>query len=251
MVAGGGLPGYTSPVRIALISDLHASLTALDAVLADVDALAVDEVVCLGDIVDLGPEPQETVERLRDRAIRCVRGNHDALDEHPSSPLLAEVEAWSAARLDPPTRSWLASLPASLAVDLGGVTLLCVHGSPRRDTDQILASTSVDELEEWTDGHAFDVLACGHTHVQLVRRLGSRLLVNVGSVGMPFEQPFDGSPPTILPWCEYGIVSRTAAGISVELRRVALDMAAFEASLHRSGFPEPETWLASWASGRG
>ena len=68
-------------MQVALVSDVHSHLVALDAVLAETDRLGVDRVLCLGDIVDLGPQPTETIARLRERNVTCIQGNHDPLDD--------------------------------------------------------------------------------------------------------------------------------------------------------------------------
>lgn len=232
--------------RVAFISDLHANLIAVDAVLADIDRLDVDEIVCLGDIVDLGHQPCELLERLHERNVRCIRGNHDTLDEHPPHPLLLEIEAWTAAQLGEARLRELAELPEHLTLDIGGARVLCVHGSPRSDIDQVLDSTPRETLLEWIAGHEFDVMVGGHTHVQLLRRLDAQLIVNVGSVGMPFERAFDGHAPKILPWCEYGVISGVDGAVSVDLRRVPLDLERFAASVHGSSFPRAARWLEQW-----
>jgi putative phosphoesterase len=235
-------------MRVAVISDLHGHDVALEAVLADAARAGVDGHVCLGDVVDLGPRPGEVVDRLR--AIRCpvVCGNHDPLDEHPVAKPLAAVEAWTRDRLTPEQRTWLEELPAAIDLDLGGLRLLCVHGSPRSDEDPVLATTPVDVLEGWIGDRAFDVLVCGHSHLQMIRRLGARTIVNAGSVGMPFVAPFDGRPPRILPWAEYAVLSADQGHLSIDLRRVPYDFDAFRASLRASGFPDPEGWLAAWVA---
>jgi putative phosphoesterase len=234
--------------RVAFISDLHANVVALDAVFADIDRLGVDETVCLGDIVDLGPQPRELIERLDQRQVRCIQGNHDPLDEHPSHPGLLDIEAWTRDQLDAATLRRLAELPEQLTLDLDGMRVLCVHGSPRSDTDQVLDDTPRDILEAWIAGHAFDVLVGGHTHVQLLRRLDERVLVNVGSVGMPFARALlpGGGEPKILPWCEYGVVSCTKGVASFDLRRVPLDVDAFVASVRASSFPNADAWVRHW-----
>ncbi len=236
---------------IALISDLHANLVALDAVLADIRAASVDLTVCLGDIVDLGPDPRATVERLHEQGVTCVRGNHDGLDEHPTLPLLALVEDWTRDQLDDSYRRFLNELPSEITLDLDGATLLCVHGSPRSHHDSILASTPAAELDAWLGDRSFDVLACGHTHVPLTRLHATRWLVNVGSVGMPFAEPFSGGPPRVLKYCDYAIVrSRRSSGGTTELyvehRRIPLDFEAFCESMRRSSIPQADTWIAHW-----
>jgi putative phosphoesterase len=235
-------------MRLALISDLHGNLVALDAVLADIDRRGIDRIVCLGDIVDLGPQPLEVVHRLRARGIPCVRGNHDPLDEHPPAPRLREIETWTAQQLPTPVRTWLDDLPTSLTVDLDGARVLCVHGSPRQATDQLLDDTPRGTLDAWCDGHDFDALVAGHTHVQMVRRLDHRLLVNVGSVGMPFLRPLGAPPPKVLPWCDYAVLEGHAGRVEATLCRLPLDLPGFAASLRASTLPDAEQWLAQWGS---
>ncbi len=235
--------------RVAFISDLHANLVALDAVLADIDALGVEEIVCLGDIVDLGAQPAELLERLHERGIRCIRGNHDSLDEHPPLPKLLEIEEWTRARLSAEQLRELEELPTRLELDLDGVRVLCVHGTPQNDTDQILDTTPRETLEEWFEGGEFDVLVGGHTHVQLVRRLDARVIVNVGSASMPFARPFveGGGPPKMLPWAEYGLIGGYGGRASVELRQVAFDLPAYAQSVLAAGFPHAREWVSEWA----
>ena len=236
--------------RVAFISDLHANLVALDAVLADIDALGVSDIVCLGDIVDLGPEPNALLDRLEQRKVRSIQGNHDPLDEHPHLRNLRAIEDWTRAQLGPERLRELTELPTEIELDLDGVKVLCVHGSPRSDTDQILDVTPRQTLDAWIGEREFDVLVGGHTHVQLLRRLDERIIVNVGSVGMPFARPLFPGPgagsPKILPWCEYGIIGGKDGRASVELRQVPLDVEAYVASVHAAGFPDPDDWAGYW-----
>jgi putative phosphoesterase len=234
------------PRRVAFISDLHANLVALDATLADIDHAGVDEIICLGDIVDLGPQPQAVIARLHERGVRCVRGNHDPLDEHPGHPLLAEVEAWTRTQLDARSLAELVALPDRVLLELDGTRVLCVHGSPHDINDQVLDTTTADELLRWTAGWEFDVMVCGHTHVQMHRRIDARVFVNVGSVGMPFARAFCGATPQVLPWAEYGIVGVSERGVTVELRRVNYDVSRFAETLREAGFPFAETWFDNW-----
>lgn len=234
------------PRRVAFISDLHANLVALDAALAEIDALEIDEIICLGDIVDLGPQPQAVVDRLRERKVRCVRGNHDPLDEQPAHPVLAEVETWTRAQIDDATLAELTELPLQIELDLDGTRVLCVHGSPRDFNDQVLDTTAADELLRWSNGWEFDVMVCGHTHVQLLRRIDARMFVNVGSLGMPFARAYCGGTPQVLPWGEYAIVGVSETGVSVDLRRVKYDVGRFAKTLREAGFPFAEKWLDNW-----
>ncbi len=236
--------------RLGLISDLHATLPALDAVLADLDARGVERVVCLGDIVDMGPQPAQVIDRLRERGIPCIGGNHDTLDERPGFPLLRAVEDWTRAQLSGEQRAWLDALPSERVERLGPWTVLCVHGSPAGVCDQVLATTPWTQLEAWWGDRDFDVMVCGHTHVQTARREGAKLVVNVGSVAQPFARPFvpgpGAAPPSVLKACDYAILEASPAGVSAQLMRVPLPWEAFEASLRASDFPQPDVWLQQW-----
>lgn len=234
-------------MRIGLISDLHATPVALDAVLAALDADAVDQIVCLGDVVDMGPEPNETIERLRARGIPTLRGNHDTLDDGPTFPVLVEIERWTAQTLLPEHRAWLDALPTTHTIDAHGLRLLCAHGTPRDFREGVTDGVPWSTLRQAAGDARFDVLAVGHTHVQLLRRDGAQTVVNVGSVAQPFARPFDGKPPALLPCCDYAIVELGPGGASVELKRIPLPWAPFEVSMRASAMPHVEVMLGQWS----
>ncbi len=234
-------------MKIALISDLHANVAALDATLADIAESGVDQVICLGDIAALGPEPREVVARIRNLECLTIQGNHDptAGEEHAA---LRELELWTESQLDESDLGWLRSLPGPVAVDLEpGVTMLCVHGSPRTFDELILAETPVKTVQDMLEDRACSVMVCGHTHVQLLRRHTNCTIVNVGSVGMPFEDAlFTGGPPRIYPWAEYGLVSSSGGKLTVDLRRVPYDFERYADAVRSSSMPVREWWLDQW-----
>lgn len=234
-------------MKIALISDLHANVAALDATLTDIAKSGVDRVVCLGDIAALGPEPREIVARVRELDCLTIQGNHDptAGEEHPA---LRELEIWTESQLDRNDLDWLRNLPGPTTVDLEPeVAMLCVHGSPRSFDELMLAETPAQTLQDALQQRAFSVMACGHTHVQLLRRHADCSIVNVGSVGMPFEDAlFTGGPPRIYPWAEYGIVSSSAGKLAIDLRRVPYDFDRYADAVRSSSMPVREWWLDQW-----
>ena len=119
--------------------------------------------------------------------------------------------------------------------------LLCYHGSPRSNRDPILPATPAAELDAMLAGHSALVFAGGHTHEQMLRRHRGSLVINPGSVGMPFEMAPDGSfrnPP----FAEYAIVEEA----QVEFHRVPLDVAAVTAAALRGGMPNAAWWVKDW-----
>jgi putative phosphoesterase len=240
-------------MRIGLISDLHGNPLALDVVLRELDRAGVDQIVCLGDVAP-GPRPVETVRQIRDLGCPVVLGNWDAwlVDGIPPLPppvgdKVSEQGEWWSAQLTDEERDYLKSLPPAVEVSVGGDTVLCVHGSPRANTDDIHATTPDDALAEMLDGQAPLVLASGHTHVELVRIHRSTLIVNPGSVGLPFHT----WPPTngeilMSPWAECAIVSVEDGIVSTELRRVPYDVRPLLEQAVEIGMPHANWWANCW-----
>lgn len=241
-------------MRIALISDIHGNVVALEAVLADIDRQSADQILFLGDAVTLGPHPQEVMTLLRTLNCPCIMGNHDDFvlhadqfqqDNHAAA--MKERLAWTVAQLSATDLAFLQGFQAWLQVELDDTQrLLCFHGSPRSFHDFLLATTPADELDAMLDGHTATVMVGGHSHVQLLRRHRATLVVNAGSVGDPFEQmPFVGAPKT-LPWAEYAIVSWANQTIGVELRRVPLNLDTVKARAAQCDMPYLADWLQKW-----
>jgi hypothetical protein len=137
----------------------------------------------------------------------------------------------------------------TLELDLGkSRRMLCFHGSPRANSERLLATTPEEEFARLFAGAAADVLTGGHTHLQFARRLGGSLLVNPGSVGLPLHADADArSLPASTPrpprFGEYGLVEADGA-IGLELRRVPINVEALKRAGLRSGMPYPDWWTA-------
>jgi putative phosphoesterase len=240
-------------VRVALISDLHGNLPALEAVLAELEHEEFDKLVCLGDVA-VGPQPTETLRRVKGLGCPVVMGNWDAwfLSDLPSHSdelgrKLVETGAWSAEQLSPADREYMQTFQQRLELPLDGTTtLLCVHGSPRSYEDFILATTPDESLEQMLDGQRAPVMAAGHTHFQMLRRHNELLLVNPGSVGLPFRHPDADQVMRIGRWAEYGLIGLDDGRLTVELRRTLFDVDDFLRAALRTGMPHAEWWVGTW-----
>jgi len=238
-----------------LISDLHGNRLALEAVLEDLEEAGIDRLVCLGDVA-AGPEPRATIERLQALECPVVVGNWDCwlLEGMPhlpgeAGPKLRDQGDWSAGQLGEAEQAFLASLPPHVELNLDGAAVLCVHGSPRSTTDDIQATTPDAELAEMLAGTEPAFLAAGHTHVQLASQTGSTLIVNPGSVGLPFNSwPVNGALK-VSPWAEYAILTIDEGLIATELRRVSYDISALLEVARESGMPHTEWWADQWVIG--
>lgn len=241
-------------MRLGLIADIHGNLPALDAVLAEIRREGVDRIVCLGDI-SLGPQPAAALERVRSLGCPVIMGNWDAwlLEGMPQldgrlGEVLGDLRTWSAEQLSSEQRHYLTQFHATVEVPLpDGATLLAFHGSPRSFEDSILATTPDQELEQMFAGRTALVLAGGHTHFQLFRRFGESVLLNPGSIGLPFRRPSRGIME-ISPWAEYGLVQHDGDRLSIELRRTAFDLDGFLRAMRESGMPHAEWWAALWTA---
>jgi predicted phosphodiesterase len=233
-------------VRTALIADIHGNLVALDAVLSDVQQRGVDRIVCLGDVAATGPRPLEAIERVA--ALRCpvVMGNtdewliepRDESIEDDDTRRIVEIDLWAHDQLDEHHLELLRGYRPLIELD----GLLCYHGSPRSNTEVLLPITPEAELAAMLDGHSEPIMAGAHTHMPMLRRHGGSLVVNPGSVGMPFEHLADGTfrnPP----WAEYAIAGHG----EVEFHRVPVDVAKVTGTALRSGMPNASWWVKDWA----
>jgi putative phosphoesterase len=213
-------------MRLALISDLHANLIALEAVLADAARRGYDQLVCLGDVATLGPRAREVLDRLRGLGCPCVMGNHDAYLLDPTlargePPIVVASEAATRAELTDEDFAFIRGFHPTLPLD----DVLLFHGTPRSHQEELLSTTPAERVDEMLAGARATVLAGGHTHLQMVRQHRGRLIVNCGSVGMPFREHAAGKEPVVLPHAEYAIVDVSRGQASVELLRIPLDRA--------------------------
>jgi putative phosphoesterase len=242
-------------MRIALLADIHGNLVALETVLHEVAQESVDQIICLGDVGALGPQPHEVIDRLRHLHCSVILGNTDAwlLSPHGAktsdSETLRTITSWCAEQLTPEDRSYLHTFSPLLELPLDeGKTLLCYHGSPRSFDDVIAATTPDAVVKQMLAGSAATVMIGGHTHIQMIRRYEDAYLVNVGSVGLPGVNA--GSPE--LPdnqhvhWAEYGVLSSASGRMSIELRRIPLDMTAVLQAGTYSGMPHIAWWMQKW-----
>jgi len=187
-----------------VLSDLHADLGALEAAIADATRKGADRIVIAGDVVGDGPQPAEVVALLRSSAFPTVMGNVDEkvlqtarfsspqqdalLEKRKKADLVRTARALSRRDL-----AWLAALPSSLTLRLGGAKLLLVHGSPAGNTDYVFPSITPAALAAKLGDARPDVLACGHSHIPFARRIKGVTVVNAGSIGRPIDGDERGS----------------------------------------------------------
>ena len=189
--------GETGFGRVAVLSDIHGVLPALEAVLAEPDVAAADRIVLTGDIT-AGPQPAETIDVLRGLGDRVLwlsgnadrelveyrRGERTGIPD-PISPFAADA-------LRDDQVDFLAALPGTTTLTVRGLgRVLFCHATPRDDEEVVLVDSPLDRWAEVLAPVAPDVgtVVCGHTHMPYLRLAHGRLVVNPGSVGMPYGRP--------------------------------------------------------------
>ncbi|MFF4118477.1 metallophosphoesterase family protein [Streptomyces sp. NPDC001714] len=183
--------------RVAVLSDIHGVLPALEAVLAEPDVAAADRIVLTGDIT-AGPQPAETIDVLRDLGDRVLwlSGNADReLVEYrrgERAGIPDPIGPFAAAALRDDQVDFLAALPGTATLTVRGLgRVLFCHATPRDDEEIVLVDSPLDRWAEVFGSVAPDVgtVVCGHTHMPYLRLAHGRLVVNPGSVGMPYGRP--------------------------------------------------------------
>lgn len=235
-------------MRIAVISDIHGNFAALEAVLADIGTRGVDATVGLGDFVSGPFDPRAVIDRVRASGMACVRGNHDrwVADGRVDAQDWA-VDAWVRDLLPAEELEWLGAIPATQVIE--GEVFLC-HATPKDDTsfwmdrlgDSDVLSMPREHIESEATGVDYPVLLCGHTHVPRTLRLADgRLLLNPGSVGLPFLL---GSPDA-----RYAIIEKRGGEWSAELLAIPYDRAPAQAQARALGFAGFATAIETgWAT---
>ena len=231
--------------RLALFSDIHANLPAMEVVAEHIQAGGYDGVYCLGDIGGYASEPNETQALILAMGCPTVLGNYDEgvgfeRDDcgcHYVKPFDIEMSnrsfLWTREHTSAQNKAWLRALPREIRLDVEGWRVLLCHGSPRSTTEYLFESRSEGFLKQFTfggkdDAHA-DVIVFGHTHVPYHRVAGSVDFINTGSVG----RPKDGDPRA-----GYCVLTLSPGRIAVEQVRLPYDVESACSRLIAAGLPE-------------
>jgi putative phosphoesterase len=232
--------GSADVQRVAVITDVHANLPALQAALARIDELGVDAIYCGGDLVGYGPHPNEVCALIAERQIPTIYGNYDyaiARDLEdcgcayvtPHDRELGQRSVdWTLARTDQASKDYMRALPFDLRFAVGDRAVHLVHGSPRKVNEYLFEDKPARLYERLAAAEDADVLVFGHTHKPWVHEYGGVLFVNCGSVG----KPKDGDPRGA-----FAVLEADGAGVRVTIERVEYDAATVAREVAEAGLP--------------
>ena len=226
--------------RVAVITDIHGNLPALEAVLSAIESMDVDAIYCGGDLVGYGPYPNEVCTLIEDRAIPTIHGNYDYAigrdledcgcayrDRHDRELGQRSIE-WTLAHTDARSKQFMAGLPFDLRFELAGKRIRLVHGSPRKVNEYLFEDKPARTFERIAAGADCDVLVFGHTHQPWVHEYGGVLFVNCGSVG----KPKDGDPRAA-----FAVVEAAGGEVVASIERVDYDTESVAREVAAAGLP--------------
>ena len=226
---------------VAVITDIHANLPALQAALARIEELEIDRIYCGGDLVGYGPHPNEVCRMIEARGMPTIFGNYDysiarELDDcgcayvtQHDRELGQQSVAWTLAHTDGRSKDFMRDLPFDLRFEVGTVPVHLVHGSPRKVNEYLFEDKPARLYERLAAAETADVLVFGHTHKPWIHEYGGVLFVNCGSVG----KPKDGDPRAAFAILEWDGGSQLRASIE----RVAYDAEAVAVEVAAAGLP--------------
>jgi len=225
---------------VAVITDIHANLPALEAALARIDELGIETIYCGGDLVGYGPHPNEVCALIQQRGIPTIHGNYDhaiARDHDdcgcayitPADRELGQGSVqWTLANTNQASKDFMRELPFDLRFTVGSTKVHLVHGSPRKVNEYLFEDKPASLYERLAAAEVDEVLVFGHTHKPWVHQYGDVLFVNCGSVG----KPKDGDPRGA-----FAILRATETGVDVTIERVEYDAEAVARAVAASGLP--------------
>src|SRR5919204_1650247 len=190
-------------MRIAFVADMHGNDIGFAAVVRELEREQFDEIICLGDVAQGGPQPVGVVNRLRELGCRCVLGNSDeflltlSFGREEITERVLDVGKWSREQLGDEGLEFHRSFAQTTELDVDGRRLVCCHATPTSNEDIVLPDASRERVDEAL-GDA-DLVACGHVHLQWMRRVGRKLWLSVGSAGLVWEHkdPMDDQPAEV------------------------------------------------------
>jgi len=225
---------------VAVITDIHGNLAALQATLARIDELGIERIYCGGDLVGYGPHPNEVVALIAEREIPTIYGNYDhaiARDNHdcgcayitPHDRELGwQSVEWTLVNTDQASKDWMLELPFDLHFDVGAVPVHLVHGSPRKVNEYLFEDKPARLYERLAAAESDRVMVFGHTHKPWVHEYGGVLFANCGSVG----KPKDGDPRGA-----FAILTPSVDNVDVTVERVPYDADAVASEVRAAGLP--------------
>lgn len=229
-------------MKIAVISDIHGNIQALDAVLKNIEQENCEKIFCLGDLAMAGPQPFETIKKIRqlqkEKDVTIIQGNTDEMIANcnnqilhmlaENNPIMGKALESDITLVTEEQKNYLRNLPKQAELEIEGLKILLVHGSPRKNNENIFPDLKIEEVEEMIQDTDADIIFCGHTHMPCGYQTNTKqTVVNTGSVGRPFSEE---------PKACYAIIEINNKEFSVKHNLISYDVKTASELLNQRGF---------------
>jgi len=231
-------------MKIAFISDIHGNAIALDAVISDLEEKNVDQIFVLGDLCYRGPEPKRALEMIRSLNADVIKGNADEWvvrgvkkGEMPDEALdlMNKERDWTFAQLDSEDIDYLKQLPTEKIIHVGNVKIFAFHATPDSLFDVVLPNTNDEVLQEKMISKSdADIYVYAHIHRPYIRSVQGKIVMNIGSVGLPFDGITKAS---------YGLLEIKNGNIRTSIERVNVDIEQVAQKYKDVGYPNAEMMI--------
>lgn len=229
-------------MRLAILSDIHGNYEALQEIVCDLTKNNISSVIFLGDLVMKGPQPKEVFQTLKELNPLCwLKGNTELWlsDERTQNESinsnLKEIELYrnfAIERLSRDSINFMLNCPEKKSLIIENKSFLCVHGSPRSITEALYPGSNfknaISNVQE-------DIILCGHSHVPFVKKIGTKILFNPGSVGCSYDGQANSS---------YGIIDITQSNIDFSIKRLSYSITKLIANAKRENFPNLQMYAS-------
>ena len=235
-------------MKIAIISDIHGNIDALNSVLSDIEKENCSKIFCLGDIAMAGPEPSKTINRIhaliQTKDFYIIQGNTDnmlsvfSFDTYNAilnaNTVMGSAYLADSQLLTNEEKEFLKNLPEKMEFELFGIKILLVHGSPRKNNENIYPNLPIEEVEEMIKDTSANIIFCGHTHMPCGYQTNTeQTVVNVGSVGRPFSD----SPDSCYVIMD---INESTSNYTIKHKFVKYDVLAASKKIEERGFEGAE-----------
>jgi putative phosphoesterase len=231
-------------MKIAFISDIHGNAIALDAVMADLQQKKVDQIYVLGDLCYRGPEPKRALEVIRSLDAEVIKGNADEwvvrgvkkgeVPDH-ALELMNQERDWTVSQLDEEDLDYLKQLPTDKTIQVENVTIHAFHATPDSLFDVVLPHMDDDIVQEKImSKKVADIYVYAHIHKPYIRYINGKIVMNIGSVGLPF----DGMPKA-----SYAMVEIDNGNIRTSIERVNVDIEKVVKKYQEVNYPNAEMMI--------
>jgi putative phosphoesterase len=237
-------------MKIAFISDIHGNAIALDAVLNDIENNEVDKIYILGDLCFRGPEPKRSLDLVRSLNCDVIKGNADEwvvrginVGEVPDSAIeMMRIEReWTFSQLDNIDINYLSNLPTELMLEFGRVKLHAFHATPKSLFEVVQPFDSDEIVQAKMMGNEADIYIYAHIHKPYIRYIDGKCIINIGSVGLPFDGLNKSS---------YALVEIKDESFQTTIVRVSYDLKGTLKKFNESGYPNSSQMANVLLNGR-